>query len=100
MALLGEALLVATPAGPGDAQQEAGRYQRLVARRGKKQATLVVAHTILVIAYHLLQRGTTYADLGNRSFDERDRTAVEHRLVHRLQGLGYKVTLEPVMPAA
>ena len=62
--------------------------------------TVAVAHTILVIAYHLLRRGTTYDDLSNRYFDERDRRAVEHRLVHRLQGLGYKVTLEPVTPAA
>jgi len=75
-------------------------YQRLVARRGKKKATVAVAHTILVIASYLLLRETTYQDLGNRYFDERDRKAVEHRLVHRLEELGYKVTLEPVIPAA
>jgi hypothetical protein len=27
--------------------------------------------------------------------DERDRAAVERRLVHRLERLGYRVTLEP-----
>ena len=62
--------------------------------------TVAVGHTILVIAYHLLRRGTTYDDLSNRYFDERVRRAVEHRLVHRLQGLGYKVTLERGTPAA
>ena len=91
---------VAQAAGRAKRTYLGAQYQRLVARRGKKKATVAVAHTILVIAYHLLRRGTTYDDLGNRYFDERDRTAVEHRLVHRLQGLGYKVTLEPVTPAA
>ncbi len=91
---------VAQAAGRAKRTYLGAQYQRLVARRGKKKATVAVAHTILVIAYHLLRRGTAYDDLGNRYFDERDRKAVEHRLVHRLQGLGYKVTLEPVMPAA
>ncbi len=91
---------VAQAAGRAKRTYLGAQYQRLVARRGKKKATVAVAHTILVIAYHLLRRGTTYDDLGNRYFDERDRRAVEHRLVHRLQGLGYKVTLEPVTPAA
>ncbi len=91
---------VAQAAGRAKRTYLGAQYQRLVARRGKKKATVAVAHTILVIAYHLLRRGTTYDDLGNRYFDQRDRRAVEHHLVHRLQGLGYKVTLEPVTPAA
>jgi hypothetical protein len=32
--------------------------------------------------------------LGDRYFDERDRHAVERRLVTRLEGLGYTVSLE------
>ena len=91
---------VAQAAGRAKRTYVGAQYQRLAARRGKKKAIVAVAHTILVIAYHLLRRGTMYDDLGNRYFDERDRKAVEHRLVHRLQGLGYKVTLEPVTPAA
>ena len=42
----------------------------------------------------------TYQDLGGRYFDERDRQAVERRLVKRLEGLGYKVSLEHATPAA
>jgi transposase len=34
------------------------QYRRLAARRGKKRAAIAVAHSILVIAYHLIQRGT------------------------------------------
>jgi transposase len=74
----------------------AAQYRRLAARRGKAKAAVAVAHSILVIVYHLLTEGTVYHDLGSNYFDERDRGAVERRLVHRLQGLGYRVSLEPV----
>jgi hypothetical protein len=92
-----------------EAGQAAGRtkhtylgaqYRRLVARRGKKKATIAVGHTILIIAYHLLTRGTTDQELGVRYFDERDRHAVERRPVRRLEALGNKVMLEPIDPAA
>jgi transposase len=71
------------------------QYRRLAARRGKSRAAVAVGHTILIIAYHLLRDGTDYHDLGPRYFDERDRRAVEHRLVRRLEGLGYTVSLQP-----
>jgi transposase len=71
------------------------QYRRLAARRGKSRAAVAVGHTILVIAYHLLRDGTDYHELGPRYFDERDRRAVERRLVHRLEGLGYTVSLQP-----
>jgi transposase len=86
----------AQAAGRTKASYLAAQYRRLGARRGKKRAAVAVGHTILVIAYHLLRDGTTYDDLGPRYFDERDRRALEHRLRQRLEGLGYKVTLEPV----
>ena len=78
----------------------AAQYHRLAARRGAKKAAVAVAHTILVIAYHLLHRNTTYQDLGPNYYDERDRAAVEARAVRRLEALGYKVVLEPVAAAA
>jgi transposase len=70
------------------------QYRRLAARRGKSRAAVAVGHAILIIAYHLLRDGTDYHDLGPRYFDERDRRAVERRLVHRLEGLGYTVSLQ------
>jgi transposase len=78
----------------------AAQYHRLAHRRGKKRAAVAVGHTILVIVYHLLQRETTYEELGGRYFDERDRQAVQRRLVNRLKALGYEVTLQPATPAA
>ena len=71
------------------------QYHRLAARRGKKRAAVAVAHTILVIAYHLLTRQTTFTDLGPDYFDRRDAAALERRLVKRLEHLGFQVTLAP-----
>jgi transposase len=73
----------------------AAQYRRLAARRGTKKAAVAVGHSILVSAYHLLRDGESYHDLGGHSFDERDRQAVERRLIRRLEALGHKVTLAP-----
>ena len=78
----------------------AAQYHRLAHRRGKKRAAVAVGHTLLVIIYHLLQRQTTYQELGAHYFDERDRQVLERRLVQRLKALGYEVTLQPAEPAA
>jgi transposase len=92
-----------------EAGQAAGRskttylgaqYRRLAARRGKKKAAVAVGHSILVIAYYVLTRKETYQDLGPHYFDERDRERVKQRLVHRLEDLGYGVTVESRAPAA
>lgn len=42
----------------------AAQYRRLAARRGGKRALIAVAHSILIIAYHILKDGTVYQDLG------------------------------------
>jgi transposase len=65
-------------------------------RLGKQKATVAVAHSILVVAYHLLTRPDVYADLGGDYSDRRDQEIIEHRLVRRLAALGNKVTLEKV----
>lgn len=70
------------------------QYHRLAARRGGKRAVVAVAHTLLVIVYHLLNRGESYTELGGNYFDERHRWQVERRLVRRLEGLGYAVCLQ------
>jgi transposase len=77
----------------------AAQYRRLAARRGKKRAAVAVAHSILVIAYHLIQRGTAYVDLGATYFDERKKDTVQQQLVRRLEKLGFKVALEPLETA-
>jgi hypothetical protein len=54
----------------------------------------------LVIASHVLTDGTVYCDLGGNSFAQRDRQAVERRLVRRLEGWGSTVSLDPAAGAA
>ncbi len=78
----------------------AAQYRRLAARRGAKRAAVAVAHSLLVMVYALLTQPTGYHELGGHYFDERDRQAVERRLVHRLEALGYTVSLAPTSPAA
>ena len=76
----------------------AALYRRMIARRGKKRTIVAVAHTMLVIAYHLLKRHCVYQDLGADYFDQLDRRGLQRRLVNRLTGLGFQVTLTPTSP--
>ena len=73
----------------------AAQYRRIAARRGKKRALIAVGHSVLVIAYKILVTGRPYTDLGADYFDKHDQQRVERRLVRRLEGLGYDVTLQP-----
>lgn len=77
----------------------AAQYHRLAPRRGKKRAILAVAHSILVIAYHLLSKQEPYRELGGSYHDRQNVPATTQRLTKRLQKLGYQVTLE-LLPEA
>lgn len=76
------------------------QFHRLAGRRGTKKALMAVAHSILVIAYRLIERKTEYEDLGANYFDQRRPQAAARRLVGRLETLGYEVTLAPVVATA
>jgi transposase len=86
-----------------EAAQTAGRtktylaeqYHRIAGRRGKRRAAIAVAHSIIVIVYHILAADRPYEDLGYHYFDQRDRQRTSRRLVQRLSALGYTVTLKP-----
>lgn len=78
----------------------AAQYRRLIARRGKKRAIVAVAHSILVIAYHMLRRHEPYRELGGNYFDERKKESVVDRLIKRVEHLGYTVRIEPKLAAA
>jgi transposase len=80
----------------------AAQYHRLAGRRGKKKAIVAVEHSILVIAYHLIQRHEPYHDLGGDYFDRRRPQLTAKRLVKCLEHLGFQVTLQqnPVPLAA
>lgn len=74
----------------------AEQYRRLAKRRGSKRAAVAVAHSILVIIYHLLTQQTTYQEKGEAFFEEQERQGAEKRLVRQLSRLGYHVELQPV----
>jgi hypothetical protein len=76
------------------------QYHRLARRRGKKKAVVAVAHSLLVIAYHILKEGTTYRELGHDYFDRRDTFRLQQRLIARLESLGLRVTVETLPQAA
>ena len=75
----------------------AAQFQRLMRRRGKYKAVMAVAHTLLVIIYHMLRDHVPYADLGPDYFDRLDKARVERHHVRRLEQLGYVVTLSPAV---
>jgi len=78
----------------------AAQYKRLVKRMGKKKALIAVGHSILVIAYHVLQNRTPYQDLGGDYFARRNVDKQRKRLIRQLAGLGLKVTVEEIKEAA
>jgi transposase len=69
------------------------QYHRLAGRRGKKKAIVAVMHSILVIAYHLIQRNEPYTELGGNYFDQHDVQATKRHLVRRLEKLGFDVSV-------
>ena len=71
------------------------QYHRLAGRRGAKKAIVAVEHSILVIAYHLIQRHEPYRELGGDYFDKRRPEATTNRLVKRLEQMGFQVNLQP-----
>ena len=90
---LKQALIEAAQAAARSQTYLGARYHRIARRRGRKKAIIAIAHSLLEIAYYVLTREEDYRDLGANYFDERDRQAVTHRMVRRLQNLGYEVTL-------
>jgi len=75
------------------------RYRALVARRGKKRGAVAVGHSILTIAYHILQTHEPYDDLAVRPLPA-PRMPHPNYLVQQLQTLGFDVSLTPRAPAA
>jgi len=62
----------------------------------KKRAIVAIAHTLIVIIWHVLATGQTYTDLGDDFYARQPDPATEtQRLLARLQALGHKVTLAP-----
>jgi transposase len=72
----------------------AGRYRRLLPRRGHKKAIVAVAHHLLTTAYLLLADGRTYQEFGAGYYDARRRDRDVRQALHALERHGYRVSLE------
>jgi transposase len=77
----------------------ATQYHRLARRMGRKKAIVAVAHSLLVIVYHVLERRADYRELGGDYFDRRQHQTQQQRLIKRLERMGLRVTVE-VLPSA
>ncbi len=75
------------------------QFRRLARRRGRLKALVAVAHSLIVISYHVLREHRPYADLGPDYFATLEVERVERHHVRRLNALGYSVTLTPLPPA-
>jgi transposase len=76
------------------------QFHRLAARRGSEEAVLALAHSILKIAYHLLREPQEYYESESNHCDLLKKVALEKRLLQRLEGFGYRVSLERAPLAA
>jgi transposase len=76
------------------------QYARLRPRRGHAKAIVALEHSILVAAFHILDRRVPYQDLGGDWFLRRhDPERHARRLARQIQALGYTVTLTPAEAA-
>lgn len=72
------------------------RLHRRFGRKGGGKAATAVAHTLIVIIWHVLHDLTEYHDLGGDYFTRHDnRDTTRRRLIHDLETLGYTVQLTP-----
>ena len=71
------------------------QYHRLARRLGKLQAAIAVAHSLLIVIYHVLRDKKPYHDLGADYFDSLDKERLTRQALRRLEALGYAVTLTP-----
>lgn len=71
------------------------QFRRLTRRRGVYKALIAVAHSLLVIIYHVLKTGPPYHELGPDYFDRLEQSQRERHHVRWLEQLGYDVTLSP-----
>ena len=78
----------------------AAQYHRLIKRMEKNKALVAVAHSLLVISYHVLARRADYRELGGDYFDRQHRQTQQQRLVKKLEAMGLKVTVEALPKAA
>jgi hypothetical protein len=64
------------------------QFHRIARRRGRNKAAMAVAHSLLVVIYHVLRKRQPYTELGADYLDQLDTARIERHHVHRLEQLG------------
>ena len=75
-------------------------YRNLVGRLGPNKATIAIAHRIIRAIHHMLLNREPWQDRGSDYLPENRKAHLTNRLRHRLEELGYAVTLQPKAAAA
>lgn len=72
------------------------RFCRRFGKRGQAKAAFAVAHTLIVIVWHVLADDAVYQELGFDHFQRRTDTAAHaRRLARQIEKLGFRVVIEP-----
>jgi transposase len=69
------------------------QFRRISKRRGLKRAGIAVAHSILVIAYHVIRNAVAFNDLGADYFDRMNTVKLKRYHLRRLAERGCDVSL-------
>jgi transposase len=73
-------------------------FRRVSVKGGRKKAALAVAHRMLIIAWHIIQEGTVYQELGGNHYDRLHPDRSARRLIKRLEQIGFQVVVKKAMP--
>jgi hypothetical protein len=69
----------------------AGKYKKMVGRRGKKRTIVALGHNILVIAYLMLKNKTHFKELGEDFMNEKKRMHKIRYHQNMLKELGVEI---------
>ena len=71
------------------------QFERLVVRRGKKRATVAVAHSMLIAIYHILKDNVPFQDLGEDFYTQFNPEAKIKHYLKKLEKLGWVPSIIP-----
>ena len=71
------------------------QYDRLVVRRGKKRATVAVAHSMIIAIYHILKDGVPFKDLGEGYYTQFNTEKKINHYLKQLEKLGWTPSIIP-----
>lgn len=70
------------------------QYQRILVRRGKKRATVAVAHSMLISIYYMIKYDKQYNELGAQFYNQFNTEKKINSYIKKLHELGVEVHLD------